>query len=102
MDASPILDPTEHVFDFVALFVEDLVVVDLDFPVGFWGDARGDIALGESLAEPVGVITLVTEQDLGFGELVDHQGGPLIVAHLALAEQHDQRPPLAIADGMKF
>ena len=31
-----------------------------------------------------------------------HQSRAFIVAHLAFAEQHDQRPPVAIAHGMEF
>ncbi len=34
VDTPPVLDPAKHVFDFVALAVEDLIVVDLDFAVG--------------------------------------------------------------------
>jgi hypothetical protein len=35
MDAPPVLEPAEHVLDSVALFVEDGVVGDWDFAVGF-------------------------------------------------------------------
>ena len=35
VDAAPVLDPPEHVFDAVALLVEDGVVRDRDLPVGF-------------------------------------------------------------------
>jgi hypothetical protein len=48
VDAPPIFEPSEHIFDFVALFVEDGVIRDGDLPVGFRGDAGGDPALGES------------------------------------------------------
>jgi hypothetical protein len=33
VDALPIFEPAEHVFDFMALFVEDRVIGDLDFSV---------------------------------------------------------------------
>jgi hypothetical protein len=35
MDASPVLEPAEHVFDFVTLPIEDGVVGDLNFAIGF-------------------------------------------------------------------
>ena len=59
VDALPVFEPSEHVFDLVALFVEDGVIGDGDLPIGFRGDAGDDAALGEVGAEPVGVVTLV-------------------------------------------
>ena len=35
VDASPVLEPAEHIFDFVALTVEDAVVRDRHLAVGF-------------------------------------------------------------------
>src|SRR5476649_2952698 len=93
MDAAPVFEPSEHVLDLVALLVEGLVVVDLDFPVGLWRDAGRDPPFGEGLAEPVGVIAFVAEQGPGFRESL---------AHLAFAEQHDQRPAAAVADGVEL
>ena len=37
VDASPVLEPAEHVLDFMALSVKDGVVGDGDFPVGLEG-----------------------------------------------------------------
>src|ERR1700683_4600807 len=59
VDSPPIFEPSEHVFDLVAPFVEDGVIGDGDLPIGFRGDAGDDAALGEVGAEPVGVVTLV-------------------------------------------
>ena len=47
-DAAPFLDPAEVVFDLVALAVEFLVVVVLDFAVLAWRDARCDAAPGQA------------------------------------------------------
>ena len=58
VDSPPIFEPSEHVFDLVALFVEDGVIGDGDLPID-GGDAGDDAALGEVGAEPVGVVTLV-------------------------------------------
>jgi len=35
MNASPILDSAEHVFDLVTLPIEGAIMVDTDFAVGF-------------------------------------------------------------------
>jgi hypothetical protein len=48
----PIFEPSEHVFHFVALLVEEGVVGDGDLPIGFRRDADGDGALCEGGAEP--------------------------------------------------
>ena len=52
MDAPPVFEAREHVFDLVALFVEDGVMRDRGFAVGFGRNAGGDAALGEGGAEP--------------------------------------------------
>ena len=54
------------------------------------------------MAEPVGIVAPVGEQSLGLGEGIDHQRSALVVAHLAFAEQHDQRAALAITDRVKL
>jgi hypothetical protein len=57
VDTPPVFEAPEHVFDLMALFVEDGVMGDRGFPVGFRRNAGEDAALGESGAEPVGVVT---------------------------------------------
>ena len=71
--------------DLMALFVEDGVMRDRGFAVGFGRNAGGDAALGEGGAEPVGVITLVGQKALGFRHGRRRQRGALVVAHLPLA-----------------
>ena len=39
VDAPPVFGAPEHVFDRVALFIEDGVMRDGDLPIGFRGDA---------------------------------------------------------------
>ena len=48
VDAPPVFEAAEHVFDLVALPVEVAVVRDLLFAVGLGRDAGGDAALGQS------------------------------------------------------
>src|SRR5450830_1087377 len=102
MNTSPVLEPAEHILDFVSLTVEHTVMFDRIFPVGFCRDASCDASLGESLTEPVGVIAFVAEEFLGLRQGRQHQSRAFVVAHLAFAEQHDQRSPVAIAHGMQF
>ena len=85
VDAPPVFEAPEHVFDLMALFVEDGVMRDRGFAVGFGRNAGGDAALGEGGAEPVGVVTLVGQKLLGLRHGGQHQRGALVVAHLPLA-----------------
>ena len=85
VDAPPVFEPSEHVLDLVALFVEDDVMWDRDLPVGFRRNAGGDAARGEGGAEPVGVVTLVGEKLPGYRQGGQHQRRALVVAHLPLA-----------------
>ena len=71
------------------------------FEVGFRRDARRYATRDESLAGPVGVVALVAEQLLRSRQPGEHQGGALVIAHLAFAEQHDDGASLAIAHGVQ-
>lgn len=55
MNAAPVFEPSEHVFDPVTLLIEGCVMGDRDFPIGFGRNADGDFAFGQSIAEPVGM-----------------------------------------------
>src|SRR6516225_1435931 len=60
------LNRPEHVFDFVALLIEEGVIRDRDLAIAFRGDAGGDAALCEGGAEPIGV-SLSARSFLAFG-----------------------------------
>jgi hypothetical protein len=77
VDAPPVLDPAEHVLDLVALSIEDGVIGDRDFPIGFRGDAGCDAASGEGGAEPVGVVALSAKSSLAFGSAGSISAAPL-------------------------
>ena len=55
-----------------------------------------------ALRNQISAIASIAEQGFGVRQSVEHQGGSLVVAHLALAQQHDQRPALAVADGVEL
>jgi hypothetical protein len=102
VNAPPVLEPSEHVLDLVALFVEDGVMGDRGFPVGFRRNAGRDAVFGEGGAESVGVVTLVGEKLLGSRHGGQHQRRALEVAHLAFAEQHHERSTFAVANRVVF
>ena len=77
VDTPPVLKAPEHVFDSVALFVEDGVMRDRGFAVGFGRNAGSDAALGEGGAGPVGVVTLVGQKCLAFGMADSTNAAPL-------------------------
>ena len=77
VDAPPVFQPAEHVLDLVPLAMERAVVRDGDFAVGLRRDARGDASLDVRVAEPVGVIATVAEQDLGFWNASIIKAAPL-------------------------
>ncbi len=59
VDAAPIFESPGHVFDFVALLVEDGVIGDRDLPIGFRRDAGGDDALFASIVAFIFAMMLV-------------------------------------------
>ena len=82
VDASPVFEFGEHVFDLVPLFVEGFVVFELNFTVLFGRDARCDSFIDQGVAKPVGVITTIRQQVFGLGQGVKQQGRALVIAHL--------------------
>ena len=47
-------------------------------------------------------LAAITEHRLGGRQGIDHQRSAFIVAHLAFAEQKDERSPLTVADGVEL
>ena len=102
VDSPPVFEPPEHDLDLVTLSVERSVVRDGDFAVALRRDAGGGSTLGESVAEPVGIITPVAVKVPCPWQGIDHERSALVVAHLPLAEQQDERTPFAVADRMEL
>ena len=101
-DTAPVLDPTEHVLDFVALAVERGIVGMLDFTVLAWRDAWIDAFVDQGGAKLVAVVAPVTEQFLGRWQGIKHQSGTLMVAHLPFREQHDDRTSFTVTNRVQF
>jgi hypothetical protein len=102
VNASPVLDACEHIFDAMALSIEDAIVRVLDFAGALGRDAGRDTALGECLAEPAGVIPPVAKHGFGRRQGIDHHRRPWVIADLPLGETQKDRTTAAIAHGMKF
>ena len=83
----PVLEPAEHALDAIALFVKLGVILDWLLAVLAAGDARFDIAFGQRLAEPVGVIATVSEEGVGVRQRGQHPLSTAIVADLAFGQQ---------------
>ena len=81
-DAPPVFEPAEAVFDFMALFVESLIVVMLDFPRLFWRDARLDPLSDQGLPEPIAIVATVAGEGFRGRKCREHQTGPCVIAHL--------------------
>jgi hypothetical protein len=73
---------------------------DRYFAIRSTRDAGGDAALIESFAEPVGIVSSVAEQFFCFWQRAQYQCRAFVVAHLPFAQHENDRPPLAITDGM--
>jgi hypothetical protein len=101
-DASPILEPCEHILDFVALLIERLVIGPRDFPAFGGGNAGLAAPFGESIPEPIAVITTVGKKRFGGRQGIKDQSCALVVAHLPLAEQQDEGLALAVADSVEL
>ena len=69
MDSPPVLDSTEHVFDFVTLSVERGVIFDRCLAVRFWRDSGFYAVSGQSGAGPVAVLALVAAGGFWRGRL---------------------------------
>lgn len=102
MDASPVFEPSEHVFDAMTLAIEDSVVGDMDLAIDLRRDARGNAALDECMAEPVGIIPSVGQHCFGRRQSIEEHGGALVVAGLAFGQRQANGATAAIAHGMKF
>jgi hypothetical protein len=58
--------------------------------------------LGEGGAEPIGVVTVAGEKLLGLRHGGQHQRRALVVAHLPLAQEHDERASVTVADRVQL
>lgn len=100
-DASPVLDPAEHVLDAVSLLVERFVVFGGMLALFARRDARGSLCLsgrcGTSRHR-----SRVSQQLPGFWQMVEQVACTLIIADLACGQEEQQRPPQPVGDSMQL
>jgi hypothetical protein len=98
VDAPPIFEASEHVFDPVTLPVEDGIVFVLCAVPGVRRDARGDTSLGQRLPEGGGTVGPIGEQEAGGRQVLKDSSGGLMIVGLSLGQVQEQRAPLVVAD----
>ena len=102
MDASPVFEASEEIFDPVSLSVEDGIVREAAFVVAMGRDAGGDAACVEGLAEPVAVVGPIGEQDSRVGQARCQGPGPDVVVALSFGEEEAQGAAPAIAQDVQL
>src|SRR5437868_14513748 len=96
VDAPPVLEPAERIFDLVPFAIENAVMFDRLCAVGLRWDAGRDTPDRERLAEPVGGVALVPEPLRPGRQRIDHQRGPLLIADPPCAQPQDHWTTLPI------
>lgn len=99
-DAAVVFDPVEEALDAVALFVDPLGEAMLFPAVGFVGDI-GCRTLGlDLLAQPIGVVGLVGQEDITLAQAAQQDRGALEVMGLARREGELDRQAAGIDEGV--
>lgn len=60
-DTSPIFESAQHILDFVALFIELLVIRDGHFPILSGRGTGAEASLLQSIAEPICIIPAISK-----------------------------------------
>lgn len=103
MDAPPVFEPGEEVFDLVALTVELFIEVSRHCAPPSRRDARGDALCRQGGAVFIAVIALVTDHNSwALRKRRVEQLCSLVVTHLTFCQTQRDGPALAIAHGMKL
>lgn len=71
-NAPPVFELGEHILDFVALFIERLVIVDCQLSVLSARDTWRDAPCGRLITEPVAVVAAISDECLGPGQLLQY------------------------------
>ena len=100
-DAPEMLELIEETLDEIAFLVERLVVGERRAAVGFRRNDRLGVAFEDSLAQVIGVITLVGDDGFGFKSLDEIMCFGDVVA-LARPEQQADRIAERVGRGMDF
>lgn len=101
-DATEVLDPAPHALDAVAAAVDPGVVgYRLGARRGRGNDSQ-DLALGEALAEVIGVIAAVGDQAADRQAMIEQIGCHGDIVDVASAEQQHARAPLSVGQPVEL
>jgi hypothetical protein len=101
-DASPVLDPAEHVLDTITLSIQVLVVFSRVLPFGAGRDAGGNSHFFQSVAEPVRIVAAICEQILCAWQSLEQVARALVVTGLAGCQKEQQGPAQAVCDSVQL
>ena len=101
-DASPVLDPAEHVLDAITLSIQFLVVFSRVLPFGAGRYAGRDSDFFQSVAEPVGVVAAIRKQLLCAWQSLEQVARAFVVAGLAGRQKEQQGPAQAVCNSVKL
>lgn len=99
-DAPPVFEPSEHIFDFVALLVEGFVIFNQDFPVAAGRDAGLCSSGAQGGPEPVAVIAPINQHLFCGGQLIQQDGCAFVIASLSFGQNHRKGFAVAITNRM--
>lgn len=101
-DAPPILEPSEHIFDFMELFIQNFIVFILDFAVLLGRDTGRDAFFNQGVSKPVSVIAAISKKFPGFGQLIDERRRAFVIADLSRRQMQQDRFAFAVGHGMEL
>ena len=101
-NAAPVFQAPEHVLDPVPLAIERLVVCDWRFAASGRWNAGLDALSDQGGSEPVAVIAPVGDQACGLWESIEDKACALVIAHLAFAQEQDDRLALIVANSVEL
>jgi len=101
-DPSEVLDTIEEALDAVTGSVEDGAEGGFPATMGHRRDVGRSTGGFDLAAQPIGVISLVGEDDGAFAQMAEQLGGGWTVARLARRQQQLDRQAAGIGQGMDF
>lgn len=101
-DAAPVLEAAEHAFDHVALVVGGTVVGVLDAAMAHGRDHGDGAALGEQIAQSIGVVAFVGEEFAAGWQALDAllRGGN--IRYISSGYDEAPGPSALVANGVDF
>ena len=97
VDASPVLEAGEQVFNLVALPIEQPIIAMLDAVLRMGWDTWRDALIGQSLPKGSGAVSPVSQQEAGGRKLFENGGRSPVVVRLPFGQMQEQRSAFGVA-----